>query len=147
MASVLASSETQGRSVGPGEKARRKFSSTSWKALGTDSHRTISKRSSEWWFLIRHKKCFVLLCPIGEQFLLSSLALGDLQLGDLIINGQLLLPSITGRWNLLKCAFWEIHEWQSAKDIRVYLSWIFQYTSREVCALNISGFYGVMITY
>ena len=40
--------------------------------LGTDSHRTISKRSSECWLLIGHKKCFVLLCPIGEQFLLSS---------------------------------------------------------------------------
>ena len=40
--------------------------------LGTDSHQTISKRSSECWLLIGHKKCFVLLCPIGEQFLLSS---------------------------------------------------------------------------
>ena len=39
--------------------------------LGTDSHRTISKRSRECWFLIGHKKCFVLLCPIGERFLLS----------------------------------------------------------------------------
>ena len=38
----------------------------------TDSHRTISKRSRECWFLIGHKKCFVLLCPIGEQHLLSS---------------------------------------------------------------------------
>ena len=42
------------------------------KAQGTDSHRTISKRSSECWLLIGHKKCFVLLCPIDEQFLLSS---------------------------------------------------------------------------
>ena len=40
--------------------------------LSTDSHQTISKRSSECWLLIGHKKCFVLLCPIGEQFLLSS---------------------------------------------------------------------------
>ena len=40
--------------------------------LGTDSQRTISKRSSECWLLIGHKKCFVLFCPIGEQFLLSS---------------------------------------------------------------------------
>ena len=39
--------------------------------LGTDSHRTISKTSSGYRFLIGHKKCFVLLCPIGEQFLLS----------------------------------------------------------------------------
>ena len=41
------------------------------KPLGTDSHRTISNRSSEYWLLIGHKKCFVLLCPIGEQNLLS----------------------------------------------------------------------------
>ena len=40
--------------------------------LGTNSHRTISKNSSGCRLLIRHKKCFVLLCPIGEQFLLSS---------------------------------------------------------------------------
>ena len=63
------SSETQGRSVGPGEKVRQKFSSTGGKAPG---YRTISKRSSECWLLIGHKKCLVLLCPIGEQHLLSS---------------------------------------------------------------------------
>ena len=40
--------------------------------LGTDSHRTISKHSSEYRLLIGHKKCFVSLCLIGEQFLLSS---------------------------------------------------------------------------
>ena len=34
--------------------------------LGTDSHRTISE------LFFGHKKCFVLLCPISEQFLLSS---------------------------------------------------------------------------
>ena len=33
---------------------------------------TISKRSRECWFLIGHKNCFVLLCPIGEQHLLGS---------------------------------------------------------------------------
>ena len=155
---MIASSETQGRSVGPGEKARRNFSSTGGKSsgywlsldcfqtvkrmlaldwaqkmlclivpnrrtaspesfswvctrrlltrsrlvwlhprrprdsqsgrekrrdesfqvrakepLGTDSHRTISKNSSGCRLLIGHKKCFVLLCPIGEQFLLSSI--------------------------------------------------------------------------
>ena len=42
------------------------------KPLGTDSHRTISKQSSECRLLIRHKKCSVLLCPFGEQHLLSS---------------------------------------------------------------------------
>ena len=36
------------------------------------SHWTISKRSRECWFLIGHKKCFVLFCPIGEQHLESS---------------------------------------------------------------------------
>ena len=40
--------------------------------LGTDPHRVISKNSRGCWLLIGHKKCFVLLCPIGEQFLLSS---------------------------------------------------------------------------
>ena len=40
--------------------------------LGTDSHRTISKNSSGCRSLIGHEKRFVLLCPIGEQFLLSS---------------------------------------------------------------------------
>ena len=41
------------------------------KPLGTDPHRTISKNSSGCRLLIGHKKCFVLLCPIGEQFLPS----------------------------------------------------------------------------
>ena len=40
--------------------------------LGTDSHRTISKNSSRCRLLIGHKKCFVLLCPIGEQLSLLS---------------------------------------------------------------------------
>ena len=40
--------------------------------LGTDSHRTISKNSSRCRLLIGNKKCFVILRPIGEKFLLSS---------------------------------------------------------------------------
>ena len=40
--------------------------------LGTDSHRTIYKNTSRCRLLIGHKKCFALLCPIGEQFILSS---------------------------------------------------------------------------
>ena len=40
--------------------------------LGTGSHQAISKNSSGCRLLIGHKKCFVLLCPIGKQFLLSS---------------------------------------------------------------------------
>ena len=39
--------------------------------LGTDSNRAISKHPSGSRLLIGHKKCFVLLCSIGEQFLLS----------------------------------------------------------------------------
>ena len=40
--------------------------------LGTDSDRAISKNSSGCRLLIGRKNCFVLLCPIDEQFLLSS---------------------------------------------------------------------------
>ena len=40
--------------------------------LGTVSYRSICENSSGCWLLIGHKKCLVLLCPIGEQFLLSS---------------------------------------------------------------------------
>ena len=65
-----ASSETQGQSVAGREKGR--FQIQAKEPLGTDSHRTISKNSSGCRLLIGHKKCFALLCPIGEQFLLSS---------------------------------------------------------------------------
>ena len=40
--------------------------------LGTDSHQAVSKNSSGCRLLIGHKKCFVLLCPIRELFLLIS---------------------------------------------------------------------------
>ena len=40
--------------------------------LDSDSHWAISKNSSGCRLLIGLKKCFVLWCPIGEQFLLSS---------------------------------------------------------------------------
>ena len=67
------SAETQGQSVWSGEKTGRKFSSTGERSpLVTDSHRTIFNNSSGCRLLIRLIKCFVLLCPIGEQFLLSS---------------------------------------------------------------------------
>ena len=57
-----------------GRKKRRdeSFQSRAKKLLGTYSHRTICKTSSGCRLLIGHKKCFVLLCPIDEQFLLSS---------------------------------------------------------------------------
>ena len=53
-----------------GTKVFKYWRKSPW--LGTDSHRTISKISSRCRHLIGHKKCFVLLCPIGEQSLLSS---------------------------------------------------------------------------
>ena len=66
------SSETQGQSVGSGEKAARKFLLRAKEPLGTDSQRTISKNSSGRGLLIGHQKCFVLLCPIGEHISISS---------------------------------------------------------------------------
>ena len=67
------SSETQGRGQSGREKKRdERFQVRAKEPLGTDSLRTISKTSSGCWLLIGHKKYFVLLCPIGEQFLLSS---------------------------------------------------------------------------
>ena len=62
------------RSSQSGREKRRheSFQARAEEPMGTDSQRTISKRSSECWLLIGHKKCFVLLWPIGKQFLLSS---------------------------------------------------------------------------
>ena len=57
--------ETQEQSVGSGEKAGQKFSSTGERALGP--YQTISKTSGGCQLLIGPKKCFVLLCPIGEH--------------------------------------------------------------------------------
>ena len=66
------SSETQGQSVGRGEKARRKFSSMGGKApgyrLSQDHLQTVKRMLSPDWA----QKSFVLLCPIDEQYLLSS---------------------------------------------------------------------------
>ena len=57
-----------------GRKKRRdeSFQVRAKEPLGTDSHRTISKNSSGCRLLIGHKKCFVLLCPIGEHISMSS---------------------------------------------------------------------------
>ena len=55
-----------------GERKRRKFSSTGERAPGYRLSPNYSKNSRACRLLIGHKKCFVLLCPIGEQFLLSS---------------------------------------------------------------------------
>ena len=72
VAIILGDPEAVSR-AGKNENGRdERFQAQAEKALGTDTHRTISKRSSQCCLLIGHKKCFVLLCPIGEQFLLSS---------------------------------------------------------------------------
>ena len=57
---------------GQQKRLNESFQVRAKESLGTDSHRTISKNSSGCRLLIGHKKCFVLLCPIGEQILLSS---------------------------------------------------------------------------
>ena len=62
----------RGGQSGREKRRHQSFQAQAEKPMGTNSHRTISKRSSECWPLIGHKKCFLLLCPIGEQFLLSS---------------------------------------------------------------------------
>ena len=62
----------RGSQSGRVKRRDERFQTWTEEPLGTDSQRTISKRSRECWFLIRLKKCFVLVCPIGEQFLLSS---------------------------------------------------------------------------
>ena len=62
----------RGSQLGREKRRDESFQVRAKEPLGTDSHRTISKNSSGCRLLIGHKKCFVLLCPIGEQFLLSS---------------------------------------------------------------------------
>ena len=62
----------RGSQSGREKRRDESFQAQAEEPLGTDSQRTISKPSSECWLLIGHKKCFVLLCPIGEQHLLSS---------------------------------------------------------------------------
>ena len=57
-----------GRDKNPDES----FQARAEEPLATDSRRAISKLSGECWLLIGHKKCFVLLCPICGQHLLSS---------------------------------------------------------------------------
>ena len=67
-----ASSETLGGQSGREKWRDESFQLRSKEPPGTDSRRVISKNSSGYRLLIGHKKCFVLWCPIGEQFLLSS---------------------------------------------------------------------------
>ena len=62
------------RSSQSGRVKRRDESFQAWveEPLGTDSQRTISKRSSDCRLLIGHKKCFVLLCPIKANSILGD---------------------------------------------------------------------------
>ena len=83
------SSATQGQSVGSEKRRDKSFQVRAKEPLGTDSHRTISKNSSRCRLLIGHKKCFVLLCPIGKQFLLSSFR-------DFIHDGYCLYHGLSG---------------------------------------------------
>ena len=62
----------RGSQSGRGKKPEERFQARVEEPLATDSRRAICKRSGECWLLIGHKKCIVLLCPIGEQHLLSS---------------------------------------------------------------------------
>ena len=69
---ITSSTETQGQSVGSGEKAGRKFSRKGGRApgyrLSSNYFQTFKRLLAPDWA----QKYFVLLCPIGEQFLLSS---------------------------------------------------------------------------
>ena len=64
----------RGSQSGREKRRDESFQVRSEEPLGNDSHdhRTISKNSSVYRLLIGHKKFFVLFCPIGELFLLSS---------------------------------------------------------------------------
>ena len=62
----------RGSQLGREKRRDESFQVQAEEPLGAASHQTISKNSSECRLLIGHKKCFALLCPIGEQFLLSS---------------------------------------------------------------------------
>ena len=52
-------------------KGAESFQARVEEPLGSDSYQTISELSGECWLLIGLNKCFVLLCPIGEQQKLS----------------------------------------------------------------------------
>ena len=62
----------RGSQSGQEKRRHESFQVGTKEPLGTHSHRTISKHSSWCRLLIGHKEWFVLLCPIGEQSLLSS---------------------------------------------------------------------------
>ena len=78
--------------------------------LGADSHRTISKNSSGCRLVIGHKKCFVLLCPIGKQFLLSSFR-------EFVHDGYCLATLVVG--------------WSFTKLVRVRKTFIFYFPNQK----------------
>ena len=53
------------KSAGRDKRHDESFQARAEEPLAT--YETISKRPSECWLLFRHKRCFVLLCPIGEH--------------------------------------------------------------------------------
>ena len=63
--------ETQRQSAGLGEKARRRVSRMGGRAPGYRLSPELFQAVKRMLALIGHKKCFVLLCPIDEQHLLS----------------------------------------------------------------------------
>ena len=69
---LFLSSETQGQSVGSGEKVGRKFSSTCKGAPGYRLSPNYFQKFKQMPAPDWAQKMLVLLCPIGEQFLLSS---------------------------------------------------------------------------
>ena len=73
--SVVSSSETQGQSVGSEERARRKFQVRAFSPVLETGYRLSPNYFQNFKLMPAPdwaQKCFVLLCPIGEQFLLSS---------------------------------------------------------------------------
>ena len=92
--SLFASSETQLHSVGLGEKAGRKFSSTGKRATGYLLSPNYFQNSSGCRLLIGHKKFFVLLCPIGEQFLPSFFFMSSYKMA-------IVLPHLPGSFTKL----------------------------------------------
>ena len=62
----------RGSQSGREKRREESFQVRAKEPLGTSSYLTIFKNSSRCRLLTGHKKCFVLLCPISEHFLLSS---------------------------------------------------------------------------
>ena len=85
-----------GGQLGLEKRRDESFQAHAEKPLFTDTHRTISKRSSEYWLLTGHKKCFVLLCPIGEKHLLSYIS-------EFVHDGYRLYHGLSGSSTKEKC--------------------------------------------